>query len=243
MGNGVSFYDYEKMSDDLLYLGNGIMFRMNVSLAKKDKNGMRDHFHKEYKYSSKYPDKDKVITLRRSFDYYLSMDVKENYEKSIIIREKDIMVFQYRIPEVIKWFSELFKIKNKKLVIQGKYNSVTIPNLNNKTLQFDPTVISYPDGTYKEGIRFTFDPELSTDVDIDKFMHFTYLINTINLYQSASTMLNYLNNPALGSNIVSFDESYRSNPSNNEPEELDGKVKKTKQPTREKSFFDKMDDM
>lgn len=243
MGNGITFYDYEKMSDDLFYFGNGIMLRMNVALAKKDKNGLRDFFHKEYKYSSKYPDKDKVITLRRSFDYYLSMDVKDNYEKSVVIREKDMIAFQYKLSEILKWFSELFKIKDKKLVIQGSYSTITVNNLGGKTLKFDPIILPFQDGSYKEAVKLTFDKELSVDLDVDKFMQFTYIMNTINLYQSASTMLNYLNNPALGSNIISFDESYRSNPSNNQPDEIDGKIKATQKPAKEKSFFDKLDDM
>ena len=41
---------YEKISDDVCFLGNNALLRFNVSLARKDKSNNRNHYHTEYVY-------------------------------------------------------------------------------------------------------------------------------------------------------------------------------------------------
>ena len=45
-----SYTDYDKISDDLYYIGGGarLVLRMNVNLAKKMDDGSRRHFYNEY---------------------------------------------------------------------------------------------------------------------------------------------------------------------------------------------------
>lgn len=64
--------DYEKLSDDLYWLNDSIVVRFVVSLARADKENNRMYFHREFSYNSKYLDKGHVITLRRSFSYYIT---------------------------------------------------------------------------------------------------------------------------------------------------------------------------
>lgn len=245
--SGVKFLDYEKISDDLIYFRNNIVLRFNVSLANKNKDGLRESFHKEYKYSSKYSNKDKVITLRRSFDYFLSLDIKDNYENNIIIKEKDIMIMRVRFNEIMQWFNSLFTVKNNTLIISGKYYPIKISGLGyGKCLSFEPCIVSYKDGTVKEGIKMILDNTIETEFDIDVFMQFFYIISSINMYQSASTMLAYME-PDFGKNIITFEDSYRTNPNLYDNDDIpDGEIKKEKplsSSIKEKSFFEKMDEL
>ena len=73
----VSFLDYDKISDDLIWFDKDIVLRFNVKLASRMSDGKRRHYLKEISYKAKnYVDKDKVLTVRRHFDYYLTFDVK-----------------------------------------------------------------------------------------------------------------------------------------------------------------------
>ena len=65
MINGIEYIDYDKISDDLCWLGNKCIVRMVVKLSNK-KNDTRYHFHKEFKYPTSY-NRD-LLTIRRSFD-------------------------------------------------------------------------------------------------------------------------------------------------------------------------------
>ena len=45
----INYIDYDKLSDDVLYLGSNLFLRMNVSLSNKGDQDQRYHFHKEYR--------------------------------------------------------------------------------------------------------------------------------------------------------------------------------------------------
>lgn len=70
----INYIDYDKLSDDVLYLGSNLFLRMNVSLSNKGDQDQRYHFHKEYRYDSKYTSSGKLLSIKRSFSYYLSLD-------------------------------------------------------------------------------------------------------------------------------------------------------------------------
>ena len=44
----VTFLDYDKVSDDLMYFDRDVYLRFNVLLANKGKDGNRYHYLKEY---------------------------------------------------------------------------------------------------------------------------------------------------------------------------------------------------
>lgn len=183
--------EYEKIQDDIYYIGGGMYLRLNVVLAKKDKDGNRRFFVSNYKYASKYIDKGKVITMRRSFDYYLSIDYVNDSTQSIMIRVQNMILLKNKIKEVTKWFdSNVFAIRNNKLIIMKKVSVLIDGFIGGKFIKLEPVVINYEDSPIQQpGVRFTINNMIFTDTPIENFYGFAYLIDSLNLYQSAQLLV------------------------------------------------------
>lgn len=183
--------NYEKLQDDIYYIGGGIYLRLNVVLAKKDKDGNRRFFVSNYRYSSKYVDKGKVITMRRSFDYYLTIECTSDNTQNIIIRVQNMILLKAKIKEVTKWFSDsnVFGIRNNKLVISKKVSVVIDGFPMEKFITLEPVIINYDDSSVQRpGVRFMVNNMIFTDMAIENFYGLAYLIDTLNLYQSAQIL-------------------------------------------------------
>jgi hypothetical protein len=245
---------YEKISDDLYILGNNTILRFNVILAKKADDGRRFHFHKEFEYvADKYIEKDKLITIRRTFDFYLSIENMRNndagYKEFIMIRVQDMLYVQDQFRAACRWFTgkehqNLYAMNKGKLVMLGKVEPIEIMGLAmEKYIKMEPIVLEY-DGVYSPGIRIYISSMNNfVDISVDKFMGLVYLISNINLYQSAQLMINYLQRPEYGSNMYNF-----NGPETNIQEqegfiETKNSTRKIENKKKQKSFFDKMDDL
>lgn len=234
----INFMDYEKISDDLCYLGKGIILRFNVQLARKNSgNKTREYCIKEFKYgTSKYINKNNLITVRRSFDYYISFDVTNDFENSIMIRPKDMFNLQNKINMVYKWFNTIFKVKNNKLIISGNWNKIKVGNLSeNKYIAFEPVIIEFNDNTCTSGVRLYINSDtVFTDIDIDKFMGLVYLLSKIDMYQCALSIMSSIPYE-YGQNIYNMESMYQ-NPNLNDESEGETIVKRSS--NKRKSFFD-----
>lgn len=246
-----SYVYYDRLSDDLLYLGNSTILRFNVNLARvSSKDGTKVSYHKEYKYPvSKYTDQDFAMTMRRSFDFYLSIDKTDARESSIMIRVQDILLLRMRLKEVSTWFSDgTFNIIKGDIKIVKPPNSIVVGGLaENKMMMFDPVVIVWENSnTQQEGVRLTLtESNTYVDMSVDKFFGFLYLIDTIDMYGAAQTLINYLGRPEYGTNLVEFqDNRYLMDHTEAvEPMNIKGKEREISNPKRPKSFFDKMNDL
>ena len=205
---------YDKISDDLYIIGSNVVLRFNVSLSKNNDN-IRNYFHKEYEYTSKYSNANTLITIRRSFDFFLSI---ENFKKDDItgIKEyirigiQEIMLLRYKLREVLRWFTDkefenLFGKKGRKLLILGRVEKICIDRLSmDKYLEFEPVVCDFETESVP-GVRIYLSSENNyADMSVDRFMGLYYLLESINMYESAQLMLNYLGRPENGTNLVSF---------------------------------------
>lgn len=240
MNKPIDYIEYDKISDDLLFLGNNTILRFYVKLSKRGEDGTRYHFHKEYSYNSNYTNIHRVASIKRSFEYYLSIDKIDSSENNIMIRVQDILLFRMKLNEIVSWFNDkTFAIKKDRLIVLEK-KSVEIPGLAfGKYIKFEPIVIDW-ESTQYQGIRITLsDENVFTDISIDKFYGLVYTINEINMYQSAQILLNYLGRPEFGTNLYEFE-----NGGSFETIEPDTKaVTGRKIPVKNKSFFDRMDEM
>ena len=240
---------YEKLVDDIYYLGNNVILRMNVTLAKKSEDGRRYYYHNEFMYkSNKYIDINELITLRRSFEYFLTLEnIKYiNGEKeSIMIRVQDIINIRYNLNIVYQWFiskkyKNLFAYSKGNLIMLERVEPVIISGLAlDKKIIIEPTIIQYDNDVY-EGVRLFLNSNTNyIDIKVDRFMGFYYIINTIDMYQSAQLLLNYNGRPDFGNNIISFNNEYYDEYGSVE-------VKQDRQianKLRKKSFFEKIDDI
>lgn len=193
MKDSINPIDYERITDDIYYLGGGIYLRLNVILAKKTKDGNRRHFVSNYKYASKYIDKGKVITMRRSFDYYLTLDNKIDSTQNIMIRVQNMILVKAKLKEATNWFSDstnVFGIRRGKLTILKKMSSSINDLPGSKYIKLEPIVIDYDDNTQKPGIRVTLSgSNVFSDMSIENFYGLVYLIDTLNMYQSAQLLV------------------------------------------------------
>lgn len=250
--------DYDKISDDLAILGPNVVMRFNVTMSKALADGTRSHYHKEYEYkTNKYTDVDTLLTIRRSFDYYLTIENFRNNEfgvkEFIMIRIQDILYVREQVNEATKWFrdakySNLFARKDNKVVIVDRVEPIYISGLvNDKYMILEPTVINYGNDVSSPGIRLYLASKSNyVDMTIDKFMGIVYILQSINMYQSAQILLNYLQRPDFGTNVYAYGNSnakLSENDEDKEQVEIKSNNRQIGNNVRKKSFFDKMDDL
>lgn len=237
--------DYEKLTDNIYFLGSNTVLRLNVTLANKREDGTRYSFHQEYEYTtSKYMNKNRVVTLRRSFDYYLSIEnlksTPYNEKEFIMILVQDMYHFIEKIKEASKWFidssySTLFATNKGKLTVLDRVPPIEI-FINNKCIRLEPVVIDYADNTI-EGVRMFLNSNSNfIDIPVGRFMGLLYLVERINLFESAQLLVNYLGRPDYGTNIYQFKDT-------TPVEQQGGIVSKSNRQipnkdTKYKSFFD-----
>lgn len=240
----VSYLKYEKISDSMMFLGNNTMLKFNVKLSKKGSDGRRYHYHKEYVYPSNYINEDTLCTIKRDFEFYLSIESLKDKDLFCMITVSDILLLRSILRQTSKWLDgtiETFAIKRDKLIVLGKHDPISMTLCIGKTIGFEPIIIVNSNDIQSQGIRMTIDNNY-IDISANIFMGFVYLINTIDMFACAQTMINYLAcDTVLGSHTVYI--------SGTEPQEETINVKKRfppKQDTTGGSFFsnmNKLDDM
>ncbi len=239
MERGIVYHDYEKISDDLCWIGYKCVLRMNVKLGSKGTDGTRYHFHKEFQYVSNYSDRPKLVSIRRSFEYFLSIE-KTDIKESIMITIKDILLLRMKMNQVFKWFSDkTFAYKNKQMIILDKKKPIVIPVTGNKYIKFEPAVIVGQDERQIQGVRLSLNSDdVYADMTVDTYAGFLYIINTIDMYNAAQNMINYLGRPDFGTNIYKYESEYTEKSSDSKI--MTGRQIPGLQP--KKSYFD-LDDM
>lgn len=219
--DAVEFYKLEKITDEVYSLGLNTVLKFNVSLARNISN-KRQGYHKEFEYSSKASDVGSLVTIRRNFDYYLSIEnvVKDMNGNKLFIRigPQEYFLFKRGLEQAISWFedkkySKLFALDNKKgIIMMPPIPDFTIRGLPmNKTIELSPIVIEkgFATDEKKTGVRMVFpeNKDMYLDINIDKFMGLYYLISNFNMYQAAISLVNYIGRPEFGTNRVVLDSN------------------------------------
>lgn len=183
----IQFENYEKLSDDVHWLSSNCVLRMNVKLNKGGK-----FFRTEYKYNK---DNSIGITVRRSYDYFLTLEMFNKQDKdNIMINVKDFPRFKNLINTSLSWFVDK-KYNKLYCTIKGSLALVSpIPccQINGlpagKYIRTDPTIIEYG-GDKQPGICLSISECLSINLTVDQLLALDCLINTFNMFQSAQMML------------------------------------------------------
>ena len=236
----ISYIEYEKISDTMLYLGNSVLLKFNIKLAKKGMDGRRYHFHKEYQYPSSYINSENNITIKRDFEYFISIESSKSQDFFCMITVNDILLVRAILNNVAKWINgsiKTFGIKNNKLVLYGKHDPIEIQLSTGKSISFEPVVITNANDIQSQGIRMYIDNSY-TDISANNFMGLVYLIQTIDMFSSAQIMINYMcGNPFIGHNTYSFCEDIQE-------EDIQAKTGRFPPSNNGGSFFtNKLDDM
>lgn len=185
--------DYEKVQDILMYFGKDWKICFNVSLATKDKLGNRRFFYKEYQYQSKYLDTAKVVSVKRYFNSYITIEQISNKDNSILISRGDMPILRNVVTEATSWLSsnDVFGTdKDNKLKILISAN--TQCNIgSNAAIRLEP-VIYYNEYniTSSPGIRMSINDERNyIDIEAKDFYSFYELLRTFDFYGSACAVI------------------------------------------------------
>lgn len=241
----VSFERYNKISDDIMYLGDCMVLKFNVNLAKKDKNGERQLFHKEFEYGPRY---DRRNSIKRIFDFYVSI---ENFKESssgmkdgVRISMADMYYMKSALNGVFKWFFDenyknIYVQKGTDLVLMNRPPRINV-GLMYGYISFDASIYVDRDGLKLPGVRMYINSDTNfSDMSVDTFLGMKYFMDNLNMYESAQLMLNYMQRPELGTNLYTI---YNENDYTIPPQEKDVQYKQGRQiPGKSKSFFDKVD--
>ena len=188
----MSYNDYEKVQDTLLFLGSTFVLKFNVSLATKDRHGNRKFYYSEYKYQSRYSDYGNVVSVKRQIKYYITIEEMANFQNNVMITTGDMPMLKNILTIAAKWLNDnsIFDLNpDKKLMI--KQDVSTQMNLGqNSALMFEPVIIPMMDGTSAKGIRmYINDTKNFVDIEARNFMAFYEIIRTIDMYSAACAVL------------------------------------------------------
>lgn len=194
------FLHYNKISDDIFWLNPQTVIRMNVSLYRRTSKGEKKFFHKEYEYNY---GEDKMVTIRRSYDYYLTIENLDKQDKeSVMIGVRDYLRFKTLLQTAVGWFTDkkykgLFGKSKNKMVMVSPIPSAEINGLPNaKSIRCDPIVLEFGEtiDNHRPGLRFSYGDSYA-DIDVDILMGFYYSISELNMLLSAQLMLAYMRPP------------------------------------------------
>jgi hypothetical protein len=254
------YINYEGLTDIVYSLSNNIKLNFTVKLAVPDKYGNRMFTaHKEFEfYGNKYTDKQKVISLKREFDYYLYFSDYSDKDLFVQIRLENMIMIQAVVQTLVNYFlddSNWGMTKDKRLTIKKKISPMTVDLFMGKWISFEPVVILYEDEaglSEGKGLRlYLSSDDKYVDLSLNKFMGLAYSLISMNMYQSAITMLNYFDEKKCGSNFVTFNpQPQYQEIKEEERSEVEGvsQAVKDRKPVKKnsKSYFDKsreLDDM
>lgn len=186
----MSYSDYEKVSDTLMYLGQRFAVKFNVALSTRDKYGNRKFFYKEYRYGNK--NNENVVSIKRNILCNLSIEEVGNFQNVVFVTRSDMPILRGNTTTAAKWLqnNEVFGInKGGKLAILQDVSVQT--QLNNSTaIRFEPVIFPLQNGEFCRGIRIYIN-DLKNFVDADErnFMEFYELIRSLDMYTAACAVI------------------------------------------------------
>ena len=191
--NPIEFMNYERICDDLYFLGNNVVLRFNVGLASY-KDGTRYFFHKEYEYQKEGRN---VVTIKRSYNYYLTLEHTESKE-SIMITARDYPKLKSAIHTALSWFQDK-KYDKLYVTVKGKLTMTSpIPSCEinsfpaGKYIIIEPIIIDrgVANDDKQPGVRiYLSDTNYYVNMSVDNLTGLGYIIDSINMIQMAQTMI------------------------------------------------------
>lgn len=197
--SSIQFDDYDRITDILMYLSDNLTLNFTVTLSRKDRNGGRSFYHYETEYTSKYIGQLRSRSIKRIMNFYFTLDNKNDFGNGFVIRVQDAFMIVTAIEtQLLPLFFDakrrVFSIIDNRLVINKDYNKVRYAQNEYRFIIFDPIVLTYESGEYKEGVRITVNKEY-TDIDIDKFLGLYWMLKNTDMYSVACNMCTYVKTP------------------------------------------------
>lgn len=212
----MNFFDYDRISDQLLYLNKDLILSFVSILSSKDLNGNRKFFEYEAQYSSNYYGRDNNYSIKRRLRYYFVLEFVNEFGSGMLFKHEDIYPLIHLIEsKILPWYDEsnhLYQLIDNKLAIVGNFTPVQFVQDENRSIIFSPVVIDY-DNQYGPGIEMRICGN-STIVELPKFFAFYSIIKNTDMYNAACNMINFAKIPPHGENIVSAPTGLGAPPQN-----------------------------
>ena len=243
----VTFDQYNKISDDILYIGECMVMRFNVALTRKDKYGERQTYHKEFEYGPKY---DRRNSIRRSYDFYISIEnfkpSEQGYRDTVRITMADMYHLRSTLTMIFRWYfdkayANMYMQKGADLVLMNRPDRIELPVSSfDKKITFEASIYIDKLGIKHPGLRIYLNNENNfTDMPVDTFLAMKYFIDNLNMYESAQSMINYMGRPEFGTNSFALPDE--EDVIMQQEKDIDYKEGRQIPGTKGKSFFDRVD--
>jgi len=200
----ITMNDYSRITDIIMFFNQRFTLNFSVNLQKK-KNNIIKPIHEEYLYFNQ--NRGRTISIKRRIDAYFVINDFVDFNNSVIIGAKDIYLLKYFLDNnVMPWFFDKTRVfhndNNGNLILRGKFKKQEIPLSERTYLAFYPVVISFLDGSTKEGIRMYINREdCFVEYDINKFFEFYYYIDKTDIYTAATNLISYAKMKPYGINL------------------------------------------
>ena len=224
---------YDRISDDITPIGKNAVMRFNVSLNMNIGNNLR-FFHQEFEYNSKKSPDHSLVSVKRVYEYYISIEnynPPANTSKAFIkVTVKDFILLKSTLKACIAWhteekFAHLFvKDANNNVFVCPPTPDPIVLKLSQmgKYLKFEPAAIdNTKTGMTEPGILLTMSDPLNTvGISIDRLMAIYDILSNLNMFAVAQSMVPSITVPIgtcrtmmeeakyLGNNSANTDKSF-----------------------------------
>lgn len=237
---------YEKIVDDLYVIGDNVILRFNVTLAKYSNRFGRINYHQEFEYFNREAGMN-TVTMRRDFDFYLSIenirtDNDIAIKQFIMITVSEIYGFRLFLNDIMRWFDDPYfkglyvtNSTNSELVMTKAIAPIVIdlPPSKSSYIMAEPMVCINRFNEESPGVRFYLSSETNyAEVPLNKMRGLKYLIDSIDMYGCACALINYKQRPDPGTNLISYSNNKDYNVETSIPTQQSGrKIKPKAQPS------------
>lgn len=217
----MGYDNVEKISSLVFRPCNNFVIKHIVQVAKKNIEGKRQYFHKEFTYvSNKYIDKKYLKSINLDFYSYLLIEEQGKdwtNRETIMLQNVNLPNFKHGLKEVANWFyddkyDDLYYIENNQLKLNAEFGDLKLKLKlgETKSIMFRPSVIEDNNGTRYEGVEmFVNNTHTVGYITLDNLMAMYDIISSFNLYQSSLELINYLQRPEFDKyNYDMEDEGY-----------------------------------
>ena len=201
--------EFELISDTVVNFGQGLKLTVNTRLSYTSQNGLKIPNIKQVRYqSSLYKDYNNLVKISRTIDCYLALEYKplgsERVPNKVIIRGHSIMILRMLMNDFFNEYHTKFKIINNDLVLLPNNLRKVYTSYTGQSFEFEPDIYcpEYQPNEKSYGVKLIMNGEY---VGVYRFepswMSFTYVINSINLFQYGANVMNMFSANKIGREV------------------------------------------
>lgn len=208
--------EYVYIKDTICWLSSACVLKVVVPLMVKNKlQPNKSPIQSEFRYEHNTPT-GYGITLMRDIRPALSIEfiINKDTDNSIYLYPEHMMRMLDTLMRVREWILnkdlKVFSMIKNRLVVTNQIKETCSGLPMNRYIEFMPAIIDTNDGCQEFGVTM-FIGGSNTIIRFSKIEEWIYLINHLDIYTYAATMVNYMGTPyVVGSKPVSNAEDHKA---------------------------------